>query len=76
LEMGVSRTICLGWPRTTILWISASQEARIRGVNHHWHPVSSVFSASYPARVFLKACFSHSENFSLTLLPFALCSLS
>jgi hypothetical protein len=34
LEMGVSRTICPGWPRTMILLISASQVAGIAGVSH------------------------------------------
>jgi hypothetical protein len=34
LEMRVSRTICLSWPRTIILPISASQVARITGVSH------------------------------------------
>jgi hypothetical protein len=32
LEMGVSGTICLGWPKTLILVISASQVARITSV--------------------------------------------
>jgi hypothetical protein len=31
---GVSHTICLGWPRTLILFISSSQVARITGVSH------------------------------------------
>jgi hypothetical protein len=34
LEMGVSRTICLGWPQTMILPILASQVARITSVSH------------------------------------------
>jgi hypothetical protein len=34
LEMGFWRTICPGWPWTTILPISASQVARILGVGH------------------------------------------
>jgi hypothetical protein len=34
---GVSRTICRGWPQTSILPISASQVARILGVSHQ-HP--------------------------------------
>jgi hypothetical protein len=34
LEMGVSRTICHGWPGTVILLISASQVARIIGMHH------------------------------------------
>jgi hypothetical protein len=29
-------TICLGWPWTTILLLSASQVARITGTGH-WH---------------------------------------
>jgi hypothetical protein len=33
--MGVSRTICPGWPRTEILPISASQGTRITG-GRHW----------------------------------------
>jgi hypothetical protein len=32
LEKGVLWTICLGWPRTMFLSISASQEAKIIGV--------------------------------------------
>jgi hypothetical protein len=42
LEMGVLRTICLGWPPMVILPISASPIARITGVSHqclasqHW----------------------------------------
>jgi hypothetical protein len=36
LEMGVFQTICLSWPLTVILLISASQVARIIGVSH-WH---------------------------------------
>jgi hypothetical protein len=31
---GVSETICLGWPPTTILWISASPVARMTGRSH------------------------------------------
>jgi hypothetical protein len=34
---GVLRIICPGWPRTTVLLISASQVARTTGVSH-WHP--------------------------------------
>jgi hypothetical protein len=37
LEMGVSLTICLGWPLISILLISVSEVARITGVNHQ-HP--------------------------------------
>jgi hypothetical protein len=37
LEMGVLQTICLDWPWTVILLISASQVARITGVSH-WCP--------------------------------------
>jgi hypothetical protein len=36
LEIGVSQIICLGWPQTLILSISASQLVRITGVGH-WH---------------------------------------
>jgi hypothetical protein len=36
--MGVSRSICLSWPQTSILPISAPQVAKIIGVSH-WHPV-------------------------------------
>jgi hypothetical protein len=32
----VSRTICLGWPHTTIFPLSTSQVGRITGVSH-WH---------------------------------------
>jgi hypothetical protein len=38
IEMGVSRTFCLGWPQTLILPISASLVARITGVSHHTWP--------------------------------------
>jgi hypothetical protein len=31
----VSQNICLDWPRTMILLISASQVARITGISHH-----------------------------------------
>jgi hypothetical protein len=34
LKMGVSWTICLGWPQTLTLWISACQVARITGMSH------------------------------------------
>jgi hypothetical protein len=34
---GVLWTICLGWPETTVLLISASQVVRITGVSY-WHP--------------------------------------
>jgi hypothetical protein len=37
LDVRVSQTTCLGWPRTSILLISASRVARITDVNH-WHP--------------------------------------
>jgi hypothetical protein len=33
VEDGVLGTICLGWPQTTVLLISASQVARITGVS-------------------------------------------
>jgi hypothetical protein len=33
---GVSQTVCLGWPQTTSLPVSASQVARITGVSP-WH---------------------------------------
>jgi hypothetical protein len=35
VEMGVSQTFCPGWPQTKIHPISASQIARITGVNHY-----------------------------------------
>jgi hypothetical protein len=31
---GISQTFCLDWPRTVILWISASWVARITGMSH------------------------------------------
>jgi hypothetical protein len=34
--MGFSQIICLGWPQTAILLISAFQVARISGVSY-WH---------------------------------------
>jgi hypothetical protein len=38
LEMGISWTVCLGWPQTVILPISPSQVARITIINH-WRPM-------------------------------------
>jgi hypothetical protein len=35
VEMGVSQTICLGWPQTTVLLIS--QVAKTTGMSHQ-HP--------------------------------------
>jgi hypothetical protein len=34
LEMGVSQTICSGWPQTLILLISVSQVASVIGMSH------------------------------------------
>jgi hypothetical protein len=42
LEMGVSWTICLGWPQTEILLTSASQVVRIKGMSQ-WHLAPSTF---------------------------------
>jgi hypothetical protein len=42
-EMRVSQTICLGWPWTAILPISASQIARITGVSHQGLVQMSIF---------------------------------
>jgi hypothetical protein len=41
LEMGVSRTICLGYPQALILPISASQVAETTGMSH-CHPAKSL----------------------------------
>jgi hypothetical protein len=38
----ILRTICLGWPWTSIFPISASQVARITSV-HHWSPDHYIF---------------------------------
>jgi hypothetical protein len=38
----VSWTICLGWPWTSVLQISASQVAGITGVSH-WHLAELTF---------------------------------
>jgi hypothetical protein len=35
LGLGVSQTICLDWPPTAILLISAPRVARITGASHH-----------------------------------------
>jgi hypothetical protein len=35
VEIGVSLTFCLGWPQTSILWISISQAAGGIGVSQH-----------------------------------------
>jgi hypothetical protein len=42
LEMGVSHTICPGWPWTLILLISASQVPRTVGLSHG-HPAQPLF---------------------------------
>jgi hypothetical protein len=34
VENGISGTVCLGWPQTSILLISASQVAEITSVSH------------------------------------------
>jgi hypothetical protein len=46
LEMGVLQTICLGWPWTKILLISASQVAKITGMSH-WHQAKIVGFCSF-----------------------------
>jgi hypothetical protein len=38
LHMGISWTICLGYPGSTVFWTSASQVARITDMSH-WHLV-------------------------------------
>jgi hypothetical protein len=40
---GVSWTVCLDWPRTSVLPISASQLPRIIGMTH-WYPPTQIFS--------------------------------
>jgi hypothetical protein len=40
--MGVSQTVCPGWPWTTILLVSASQVTRIIGMSH-WCPAPFFF---------------------------------
>jgi hypothetical protein len=54
-EIGSCELSCLGWPQTAILLISASQVARIVGVNH-WHPAILhfyfMFSVSYMFKIF------------------------
>jgi hypothetical protein len=42
---GVSRTMCLVWPRTAILLISASQRAGITGMSH-WQQAHQLFLTS------------------------------
>jgi hypothetical protein len=42
MEMEVSWTICLGWPRPEILLISASQVAKIIGMSC-WYPTLSLY---------------------------------
>jgi hypothetical protein len=46
LEMEFSWTVCLGWPWTTTLPISASQVARITGLSH-WCPTHSLLIPLY-----------------------------
>jgi hypothetical protein len=45
--MGVSQTICSGWPRAMLVTISTSQLARITGVSHQCLPciLSTLFIA-------------------------------
>jgi hypothetical protein len=42
---GVSQTVCLGWPLTVFLLISASQVARIISMSH-WHPAIFLYEHS------------------------------
>jgi hypothetical protein len=44
----VFQTICPGWLRTSVLWISASWIARITGVSHQrlaWHLFNKKFKS-------------------------------
>jgi hypothetical protein len=45
LEMGVSRTVCLGWPQAVIL-ISPSQVGRITGLSHQCPTLPLIFIVS------------------------------
>jgi hypothetical protein len=48
LEMGVSQTICPGWPQTAILLISACEVARIKGISHQcWASTLLCLAKSY-----------------------------
>jgi hypothetical protein len=49
LEIGVLRTICLGWLWTAIFRISASQIARIISVSH-WHLTLEIFSHNHSVK--------------------------
>jgi hypothetical protein len=44
---GVSQTICLGYPQTVILPISASQVARITGVSYQCPAALLMFPCAY-----------------------------
>jgi hypothetical protein len=46
LEIGVSRTTCLGWPVTSILLISVSLISRITSISHQHHASLLIFHKS------------------------------
>jgi hypothetical protein len=72
-EDGVSWTICLGWPWTVILPISASQVAKITGVSHLCLIRTWVFAQAHLEPLILLSCWDYSsESLFLTLSLFLL----
>jgi hypothetical protein len=49
---GVSRTLCPGWPRASILLVSVCQVARITGVSHLCLPLATLFRETWLFVVF------------------------
>jgi hypothetical protein len=49
---GVLQTICLGWPQTTILLISASQALRIIGVSHQRLALRDIYRPMFAEELF------------------------
>jgi hypothetical protein len=66
LEMGVSGTIYLGWPQTSILPISASQVASITGMSHRCLAEDWIL-ISHQYLVFFPSICKNAFNFSTTL---------
>jgi hypothetical protein len=51
-EDGILRTICLGWPQTLILPMSASQIVKITGMSHK-HPPKKLYLSIYLSIIYL-----------------------
>jgi hypothetical protein len=68
-EMGSLRLLCPEWPGTTILWISASQVARITGVSHQRPSWPALFFGPLKKALNLQLFFS-TEHFYFCFLFF------